>query len=461
MREAPQSGQVVVGKYRVRECLGTGGMGAVYKAENLITGKRVALKWLHPHLVNEPGHSERFMREARVLAKIRHPNVVDLYDVGRDHESFFLVLEFLEGESLGARLDRSLGPIPETLQLLVDGMRGVAAAHKEGIIHRDLKPDNIFLARESDDGSLTPKLLDFGISKFALPQSGQVKLTKTGSIFGTPRYMSYEQLMGRDVDARTDVYSFGVILYEALTGRAPYPASNFQHLLVQISALKPALPRSLRPEIPRELERVIMSTLSHDRTLRPPSMEALIEAVKPFRKPVVTGHAPPAREAPRPLREPRAREQAREAPQRARPPREVVVPVRSPWKPALVAVAICVSAGVGWVMASRDPRPDAELHEPAPPAALPILREADVMPKAAAEQAEVGAAPDASVVASTPLIAPPAARLVPPKPVVAPKPVLAPQAVLAPQSKLLEAPVPARSDPMSRRRTPSMRAEEF
>ncbi|HEY6880138.1 MAG TPA: serine/threonine-protein kinase, partial [Polyangiales bacterium] len=174
MSEAPQNGQVVAGKYRVRRCIGAGGMGAVYEAENLATGKRVALKWLHAHLVHDRSHSERFLREAKVLAKVRHPNVVDLYDVGRDGSALFLVLEFLEGESLAAYLERELAPMQTMLTLLSDAMRGVAAAHRQGVLHRDLKPENVFLARENDDGSLTPKLLDFGISKVADTTHGKL-----------------------------------------------------------------------------------------------------------------------------------------------------------------------------------------------------------------------------------------------------------------------------------------------
>ncbi|MDB4975213.1 MAG: serine/threonine protein kinase, partial [Myxococcaceae bacterium] len=173
MSDAPTSGEIVGGKYRILRALGQGGMGIVFEAQNVVTGKRVALKWLRPQLGNDRDASERFMREARVASRVHHQNVVDLYDVGRHDDALFLVMEYLDGESLAAFLARGLRPIPETVSLLLGAMRGLAAAHKQGIVHRDLKPENIFLARESDDAVITPKVLDFGISKLIAPETGQ------------------------------------------------------------------------------------------------------------------------------------------------------------------------------------------------------------------------------------------------------------------------------------------------
>jgi serine/threonine-protein kinase len=283
MRETPEAGQVVGGKYRLLRGLGEGGMGAVYEAENIGSGKRVAIKRLHPHLLADPSSVERFVREARVASRVRHPNVVDLYDVDRDAHGPFLVMEMLEGEPLSTYLQRGQFGVGEMLALISGAMRGAAAAHRKGIVHRDIKPENIFLAREAEEGPVTPKVLDFGISKLLVPDAGEVKLTKTGALFGTPMYMCYEQLAGAtDLDARADVYSFGVILYEALTGHHPYDAYSFPQLIARFATSEPVPARRHRPDLPEALERVVMSALYKDRTLRTSSLDALIAAVRPF-----------------------------------------------------------------------------------------------------------------------------------------------------------------------------------
>jgi serine/threonine protein kinase len=460
MTNAPQIGQVVGGKYRVRTLLGEGGMGAVYEAVNESTGKRVALKWLHPHLVDNPRHRERFMREAKVLARVRHPNVVDLYDVGLERDTFFLVLEFLEGESLGALLDRELLPVATMVELLIGAMRGLAATHKQGIVHRDLKPDNIFLSRENDDGSLTPKLLDFGISKLAMTDSGAIKLTATGSVLGTLRYMSYEQLMGHDVDARTDVYSFGVILYEALTGQSPYPASSFHQLIVQFQAMRPTPPRELRPEIPPALERVIMSALSQERSLRPQSIDALIQAVMPFRS---SARAATQAEA-RIERRTRADTQASS---RRAPSRDVTLSsFRQPrlLPMALGALATTAVAAVAWYAAGGAITADAsgrlEDERTMAPPALPMqatLSPAAASPAVPAERA-VDAGADIALARPTPSVARPAALSVVRARVQSPQPAAAPkEPAPSPQPQ----PMHQEESPARRRRTPRLSAEEF
>jgi eukaryotic-like serine/threonine-protein kinase len=210
--DAPAVGSVLAGRFRVLRQLGEGGMGVVLEAENTQTGKRVAIKWLRAALASQPDAVERFLREARASARVRHPNVVDVYDVVQEADSAFLVMELLEGELLTAVLERGGIPAHELIALLLDAMRGVAAAHKQGVIHRDIKPDNIFLEFESDRGRRTPKVLDFGISKLSAGEP--LSLTQAGVTLGTPLYMSLEQLRGADdIDERTDVYAFGVILY--------------------------------------------------------------------------------------------------------------------------------------------------------------------------------------------------------------------------------------------------------
>ncbi|HEX5660123.1 MAG TPA: serine/threonine-protein kinase [Polyangiales bacterium] len=283
MAAYPGTGEVVSGKYRIVRVLGEGGMGIVLEATNINTGKRVALKWMHPHVSADPVAAERLLREAQVAARVRHPNVIDVYDVERHAEAVFLVMEYLEGEPLRALLGRGDTPIADILAIMISVMHGCSEAHKRGIVHRDIKPENIFLATQGNDPKPVPKLLDFGISKLALQDLHQLPLTKTGATFGTPVYMSYEQLSGRsDLDARTDVYSFGVMLYEALTGRMPYEATSVHAVIIKIATETPVPLREYAPHVPAGLERVVLAALRRDRDKRLPTIDALRTALEPF-----------------------------------------------------------------------------------------------------------------------------------------------------------------------------------
>jgi serine/threonine protein kinase len=276
---------VLANRYRVVRQIGQGGMGLVLEAEHTLSGKRVAIKWLHPKMANEPDAEQRFLREARAAARVRHPNVVDVYDVLQHDGAVFLVMELLEGESLQQVLERGRLPLPELIALLIEAMRGVSAAHQHGVVHRDIKPENIFLTRMPDGGTPCPKLLDFGISKLTEHADGSdnLKLTQTGEALGTPMYMSYEQLQGaRDIDGRADVYAFAVILYEALTGQPPYVADTFSQLLLMIATQEPPAPKQLRPELPSELDAVVRRAMAKDRQKRTPSLAALIAQLRPF-----------------------------------------------------------------------------------------------------------------------------------------------------------------------------------
>jgi serine/threonine protein kinase len=274
-------GATIGRRYRVVRRIGEGGMGVVVEAENVVTGKRVAIKWMHPQVAARPEAAERFLREARASARVRHPNVVDVYDAVHYDDTCFLVMELLEGEPLSLLLERGGLPAHELIALLLDAMRGVVAAHKQGVIHRDIKPDNIFLAIESDRGPKVPKVLDFGISKVLGVEA--MSLTRTGATMGTPMYMSYEQLCGvKDIDVRTDVYAFGVVLYEALTGQPPFQAENLPQLVAKMTHTQPAPPRQLRPDIPEALDRLIQRAMAKERESRIGTLEALIEQLEPF-----------------------------------------------------------------------------------------------------------------------------------------------------------------------------------
>jgi eukaryotic-like serine/threonine-protein kinase len=272
----PRQGQVVGGKYRIEEELGRGGMGAVYRATHLVSGKAVALKWmLRP--ATDPRVKARFRREATAAGRVDHPNVVDVYDIGEEGAAGYLVMELLHGESLRSRLER--GPLdPEVaVQLLLPAMRGVSAAHRQGVVHRDLKPDNLFLCQGPDGEPREAKVLDFGISRLnGAEESLTSPVTRDGVILGTVAYMSPEQLENvPDVDARTDVYAFGVILYEALTGRTPFGTPSLGATVLAIANTDPPSPAGLRAAVSEELGH-------KDRARRLQDMEGFIAALAPF-----------------------------------------------------------------------------------------------------------------------------------------------------------------------------------
>jgi len=269
-----------LGKYEIIRLLGAGGMGAVYEASHTEIGKRVAIKVLSPAVAAVPGARARFLREAQLTSSVRHPNIVDVTDMGSEEGQTFLVMEFLRGEDLSQRLLR-IGPL--TGQDLVDIMlpvcSAVVEAHQAGITHRDLKPQNIFLAA-GPHGTL-PKVLDFGISKGNDLQSGT--LTGTGAMIGTPFYLAPEQIMDtRSAGPQSDQYALGVIMYECLTGTRPFEAENLFVVFQAIVAGKPTRPRDRRPDISLPLQEVVLRAMDVDPKLRFPSTKALGHALLPF-----------------------------------------------------------------------------------------------------------------------------------------------------------------------------------
>ena len=279
----PVEGSIVAGKYRIEALIGEGGMGTVFAARNTLMDKAVALKWLKPQLAADPEACDRCIREARAAGRIEHPNVVEVYDVGAHEGALFMVMELLRGESFEDLLDRGgeLG-IPEVLRILFGAMQGVRAAHQRGIIHRDIKPDNVFVSEEAHSGQRVAKVLDFGVSKLT-EDAGGLGITRTGSFVGTPLYMSLEQMNGaRDVDARTDIYAFGVLLYRTLTGRLPYQADTVTELALQVATATPVRPKALRSELPAALDHVVMKAMARDRDERFRSMDELIDALTPL-----------------------------------------------------------------------------------------------------------------------------------------------------------------------------------
>ena len=272
-----------LGKYAINRQLGSGGMGAVYEATHTEIGKRVAIKVLSPSIAAIPGARARFLREAQLTSKIRHPNIVDVADMGNDGGQTYIVMELLAGEDLAGRLQRGPLPAGELADVMLPVCAAVVAAHRAGVTHRDLKPQNIFLARGPH--GLQPKVLDFGISKGA-DTVGAGTLTGTGSIIGTPFYFAPEQI----VDARaagpgTDQYALGVIMYECLTGVRPYEADTLFIVFQAIVNGSPVPLRTHRPELPPALEAIVLRAMNVDAKRRFSSTDELGRALLPFASP--------------------------------------------------------------------------------------------------------------------------------------------------------------------------------
>lgn len=281
--QLPVPGQIVAEKYRIEGLIGRGGMGAVFAATHLVTGKRVAVKWMLPAHRTAPDLADRFIREARATALIDHPNVVDIYDVGTSDGSVYLVMELLTGESLAQRLDREPITPTEAITLLMPALRAVTAAHAQGVIHRDLKPENIFLCASPDGEPRELKVFDFGISKIAADDLRDMALTVSGTVMGTPYYMSPEQIRGlKNLDARADVYAFGVILYEMLADCYPFDADTYNELILKIATTDAVPLQELKPALDPTLAAAVMRAMAREPGRRFASVAELARALEPF-----------------------------------------------------------------------------------------------------------------------------------------------------------------------------------
>ena len=286
-------GEILAGKYRVERVLGVGAMGIVVAATHVDLHEVRAIKLMLPSMLGDREGVERFLREARAVSKLRSRHVATVFDVGRlDTGAPYIVMEHLEGADLKSLIERRGVLAPgEAAAYVSEACEALAEAHAAGIIHRDIKPANLFLATRRD-GPPTIKVLDFGIAKMAA-SAGAMEMTSTREVLGTPLYMAPEQMRAmRNADARSDVWSLGVILYRALTGKLPFDGQTLTELCMAVLTETPARPSDLRPDLPPGLDAVVLGCLEKDPARRIGSAAELATALAPF---VISGAREPLR----------------------------------------------------------------------------------------------------------------------------------------------------------------------
>jgi serine/threonine-protein kinase len=376
-RAVVRVGEVIDGKYEIERILGQGAMGVVAQAHHRGLARRVAMKFLSEPLSADAAARARFLREARAMAQLEGAHVVRVLDV-TDGPTPYLVMELLHGRDLGAHLrEHGALPVAEAVEFVLQACEALAEAHARGVVHRDLKPTNLFVVDRAD-GAPFVKVLDFGIAKAAATDGDAGhELTRSGTLLGSPRYMSPEQVQSpRDVDARTDVWSLGAVLWELCAGRPAFDAPSLADLFARIvGEPAPRLDR-VRPEVPEAVALAVAGCLVRDRTHRTPSVAAFAEALAP---------AAPRRAYPT-LQRIRALANRTATPHRAGPPRTL----------AIIVAASITSAVVGATTATlafrRGERAAAEL--PTATAAAPPTATAPQPPTATLPEAPTAAAPE-------------------------------------------------------------------
>ncbi len=277
------TGSMIDGRYKVISRLGAGGMADVFLAEDQQLGRQIALKLLHGRFAEDPGFVERFRREARAAAGLQHPHVVSVYDRGSYESTYYIAMEYLPGRTLKRLIhdEAPLAPV-RAIEITLQILQAARFAHRRGVIHRDLKPQNVIV----DDADLA-KVTDFGIAR-----AGASDMTETGSIMGTAQYLSPEQAQGQAVSASSDLYSIGVVLYELLTGRVPFDAEAAVTIAIKHVSEPPTAPTTINPQIPPELEQVVMWALNKNPADRPADADQLIAALEQVKARIVSGASP-------------------------------------------------------------------------------------------------------------------------------------------------------------------------
>jgi serine/threonine-protein kinase len=283
---ALQPGDVLSGRYRLKRILGTGAMGAIWEARNEATERDFAIKLLHPVIARDPLMVQRFLQEAKAAGSLRHRSIIEVYDMGQIEPARaggevvpYMVMELLDGESLEERVQReNTLPLATALAVARACAEALGAAHAGGIIHRDLKPANVFLHR-TDDGTIVPKLLDFGISKLTDPER-DAGLTRSGMVMGSPSFMSPEQCRAdAALDARSDIWSLGIILYRCLAGRLPFRSERLELIVNEIAHTEP-VPLEQIASVPPAVAAIVRRCLEKDKERRFESAVALAEALR-------------------------------------------------------------------------------------------------------------------------------------------------------------------------------------
>ena len=276
-----------VGPYRVLEPIGSGAMGRVFLAEDPVLGRRVAIKVMHPSRAGDPAARARFLRESRATAAVEHQNVVTIHQVGEEAAPGapgglpFLVMQFLRGETLaGYRVRDGEVPLPEVLRIGRQIAEGLWAAHRCGLIHRDIKPENIFL--EGPDREV--KIIDFGLARDIVGDPSLQRMTTEGAVVGTPAYMSPERIGDRQLDARSDLFGLGVILYELLAQRLPFAGTSLMAMLASISRGEPTPLKDVAPEVPEDVADLVMRLIAHEPDDRPSDARTVAPALAKLEK---------------------------------------------------------------------------------------------------------------------------------------------------------------------------------